>query len=70
MSSETIPAVTTVRHVLVNINRKKHGRTCPYCGSGNTYLISGNAFMIKEEATRGLEMDKVKVVEGKAAFCK
>lgn len=25
-----------------------HGKTCPYCGGGNTFLIQGNEFNIKE----------------------
>ena len=26
----------------------EHGRTCPYCGGGNTWLVQGNEFIIKE----------------------
>ena len=25
-----------------------HGKTCPYCGSGNTWLLRGNEVEIKE----------------------
>ncbi|MCQ2519911.1 MAG: hydrogenase maturation nickel metallochaperone HypA [Lachnospiraceae bacterium] len=25
-----------------------YGKTCPYCGGGNTYLLRGNEFNIKE----------------------
>ena len=24
------------------------GKTCPYCGSGNTFLVTGNEYNIKE----------------------
>ena len=27
-----------------------HGRTCPHCGSGETWLLRGNEFNIKEIA--------------------
>ena len=26
----------------------KYGRTCPHCGSGETYLLTGNECIIKE----------------------
>ena len=26
----------------------QYGRTCPYCGSGDTWLLRGNEFIIKE----------------------
>ena len=26
----------------------EYGRTCPYCGGGNTWLVQGNEFIIKE----------------------
>ena len=26
----------------------KHGKTCPHCGSGNTWLLKGNEVEIKE----------------------
>ena len=26
----------------------EHGRTCPYCGGGKTYLVQGDQVMIKE----------------------
>lgn len=26
----------------------KHGRTCPHCGSGNTYLVTGNEVTIRD----------------------
>ncbi|WP_456079162.1 hydrogenase maturation nickel metallochaperone HypA [Mogibacterium sp.] len=45
---ETIPAVTYCEACAREYSTVKHGRTCPYCGSGNTYLIRGNEFMIKE----------------------
>lgn len=26
----------------------EHGRTCPFCGSGETYLVSGREVMVKD----------------------
>ena len=26
----------------------EHGKICPYCGSGRTYLVQGNEHQIKE----------------------
>ncbi len=33
----------------------EHGRSCPYCGGGNTWLLQGNEFMIKEIEVPGPE---------------
>ena len=33
----------------------EHGRACPYCGGGNTWLLQGNEFMIKEIEVPGPE---------------
>lgn len=49
---ETIPAVTFCEHCQSTYPTVAHGRTCPHCGSGETYLLQGNEFNIKEiEAT-------------------
>lgn len=48
LAIETIPAVTFCEDCHQEYETVKYGRTCPYCGSGNTYLIRGNEFIIKE----------------------
>lgn len=45
---ETIPAVTHCERCGQNYETVTHGRICPYCGSGETWLIRGNECIIKE----------------------
>ncbi len=45
---EIIPAVTFCEDCRREYETVKYGRTCPYCGSGNTYLVVGNECRIKE----------------------
>ncbi len=45
---ETIPAITFCEDCRETFATVEHGKTCPYCGSGNTYLIQGNEHQIKE----------------------
>lgn len=45
---ETIPAVTYCDSCGRTYETVKYGRTCPYCGSGETWLVQGNECVIKE----------------------
>jgi hydrogenase nickel incorporation protein HypA/HybF len=45
---EIIPAVTHCEHCNQNYPTVQHGKTCPHCGSGDTYLLTGNEILIKE----------------------
>ena len=45
---ETIPAVTFCEDCKSEYPTVAHGKTCPHCGSGNTYLLRGNEINIKE----------------------
>lgn len=45
---ETLPAITYCEDCEKEYGTVEHGRTCPHCGSENTYLIQGQEFMIKE----------------------
>ncbi|MCM1258494.1 MAG: hydrogenase maturation nickel metallochaperone HypA [Roseburia sp.] len=45
---ETIPAVTFCEDCEKEYPTVKHGKTCPHCGSENTYLLRGSEFVIKE----------------------
>ena len=47
---ETIPAVTFCEDCHAEYETVKYGKTCPECGSANTYLLQGNEFLIKEIA--------------------
>lgn len=45
---EQIDAVTYCEDCQTNYPTVQYGKTCPHCGSENTYLIKGNEFTIKE----------------------
>ncbi len=47
---EPIKAVSFCEDCMKEYNTVKYGRTCPHCGSENTYLLKGNEFIIKEIA--------------------
>ena len=44
----TIPAVTYCTGCRKEYQTVQYGRICPYCGSGETFLIKGNECIIKE----------------------
>ena len=48
LTIETIPAVTWCEDCKQEYETVKFGRTCPHCGSGNTFLLQGNEFEIKD----------------------
>ena len=48
LTIETIPAVTWCENCKSEYETVKYGRTCPHCGSGQTFLLQGNEFEIKE----------------------
>jgi len=48
LNIEPIHAVTYCEDCKTEYSTVEHGKTCPNCGSGNTYLLTGNEFMIKE----------------------
>ncbi|MBR4635488.1 MAG: hydrogenase maturation nickel metallochaperone HypA [Clostridia bacterium] len=45
---ETIEAVTFCTSCEKTYETVKFGKTCPYCGSAETYLLTGNEFSIKQ----------------------
>ena len=45
---ETLPAVTHCDNCGKDYPTVVHGRTCPHCQSGNTWLLTGNEVNIKE----------------------
>ncbi len=48
LTCETIKAVTFCEDCQKEYETVAHGKTCPYCGSGNTYLVTGNEVILKE----------------------
>ena len=45
---ETIPAITHCGTCGKDYKTVDHGRQCPYCGSYETWLVTGNQCIIKE----------------------
>ena len=45
---ETIPARTWCDSCGKTYETVKYGKTCPFCGSGETWLLEGNECIIKE----------------------
>lgn len=45
---ETLPAVTWCNACKKTYETVKYGRECPYCHSGETWLLTGNEVIIKE----------------------
>lgn len=45
---EPVPAVTFCEDCKQTYPTVRYGRTCPHCGSGNTYLVQGREMVIKE----------------------
>lgn len=48
MEIETIPAITFCEDCKTTYATVEFGKTCPHCGSENTYLLQGNEHAIKE----------------------
>lgn len=48
---ETVPALTYCEGCGQTYGTVENGKTCPHCGSGNTYLVQGQETVIKEIAT-------------------
>lgn len=45
---EEVPAITYCEACGKTYGTIEYGKTCPHCGSGQTYLLQGNQVMIKE----------------------
>lgn len=45
---EEVPAITYCEACGKTYGTVEYGKTCPHCGSGQTYLLQGNQVMIKE----------------------
>ncbi len=49
---EILPAVSYCEDCKQEYGTVEHGKTCPHCGSPNTYLLKGNEFLVKEIEAR------------------
>ena len=52
MHIEQIKAVTFCEDCKKEYPTVEYGKTCPHCGSGNTYSLRGNEFTIKQIEAR------------------
>ena len=52
---ETIPAITWCDDCKKTYPTVRYGKTCPHCGSGNTWLQQGNEMNIKQIEVEDLE---------------
>ncbi len=52
---ETIPAITWCDDCKKTYPTVQYGKTCPHCGSGNTWLQQGNEMNIKQIEVEDLE---------------
>lgn len=48
LKCEIIPAVTWCDDCQSRYPTVQYGKTCPHCGSGNTWLLCGNEMNLKE----------------------
>ena len=48
LKMETLPAVSFCQGCERSYPTVQYAKTCPYCGSGDTFLLTGNEFNIKE----------------------
>ena len=48
LKCETIPAITWCDDCKQTYPTVQYGKTCPHCGSEETYLLRGNEFSIKQ----------------------
>lgn len=48
LKCEEIPAVTWCDNCKITYSTITYGKTCPHCGSGNTWLLRGNEMRIKQ----------------------
>ena len=55
---ETIPAITWCDNCKTTYPTVQYGKTCPHCGSGNTWLQQGNEMNIKQIEVEDLEEEE------------
>ena len=58
LQCETIPAITWCDNCKTTYPTVKYGKTCPHCGSGNTWLQQGNEMNIKQIEVEDLEQEE------------
>ena len=68
---EEIPAVTWCDDCKITYSTLAYGKTCPHCGSGNTWLIRGNEMRIKSVEVydnAGSDPEESKALDAKGEY--
>ena len=65
---EEIPAVTWCDDCKITYSTITYGKTCPHCGSGNTWLLRGNEMRIKQVEVYDEEEEGSGTLEAKGEY--
>ena len=71
LKTEEIPAVTWCDDCKITYSTVQYGKTCPHCGSGNTWLIRGNEMRIKSVEVydnAGSDPEESKALDAKGEY--
>ena len=68
LKCEEIPAVTWCDNCKITYSTITYGKTCPHCGSGNTWLLRGNEMRIKQVEVYDDEEEGSGTLEAKGEY--
>ena len=68
LKCEEIPAVTWCDNCKITYSTITYGKTCPHCGSGNTWLLRGNEMRIKQVEVYDEEEEGSGTLEAKGEY--
>ena len=68
LKCEEIPAVTWCDNCKITYSTITYGKTCPHCGSGNTWLLRGNEMGIKQVEVYDEEEEGSGTLEAKGEY--
>ena len=68
LKCEEIPAVTWCDNCKITYSTITYGKTCPHCGSGNTWLLHGNEMRIKQVEVYDEEEEGSGTLEAKGEY--
>ena len=68
LKCEEIPAVTWCDNCKITYSTITYGKTCPHCGSGNSWLLRGNEMRIKQVEVYDEEEEGSGTLEAKGEY--
>ena len=68
LKTEEIPAVTWCDDCNITYSTVQYCKTCPHCGSGNTWLLRGNEMRIKQVEVYDEEEEGSGTLEAKGEY--